>query len=195
MLDVGCHVLPPGRLAMVVTHLQMRVPAALRDVACPQDVTFGTLSRDPETYRQVIRTVGQDWLWADRLRLSDQDLAQILEDDRVEIQTLIYNDTPSAILELDFRQPGACEISFFGVAPSLIGKGAGAYLMDRAIDRAFQHDISKLHLHTCTLDSPQALGFYIRSGFTPFKREVEIVEDPRVSGLLPKTAASHIPLL
>jgi len=39
------------------------------------------------------------------------------------------------------------------------------------------------------------LGFYERSGFRPFRRQVEIAEDPRLSGLAPMDAAAHVPLL
>jgi ribosomal protein S18 acetylase RimI-like enzyme len=50
-------------------------------------------------------------------------------------------------------------------------------------------------VHSCTLDSPQALGFYRRAGFVPYAREVEIFADPRIAGVLPRDAAPHVPLL
>jgi hypothetical protein len=50
-------------------------------------------------------------------------------------------------------------------------------------------------VHTCTLDSPDALPFYIRSGFVPFARQVEVYADPRVAGVLPREAAPQVPLL
>ena len=98
------------------------------------------------------------------------------------------------LLELDFRVSGACELAFFGLDDALIGTGAGRYLMTQAITLAFQRDITRFHVHTCTLDSPQALAFYIRSGFKPYKQEIEIAEDPRLSGDLPMTAAPQIPV-
>ena len=55
--------------------------------------------------------------------------------------------------------------------------------------------VERVWVHTCTLDGPSALGFYIRSGFTPFARAVEIFPDPRVLGLLPRETAPQIPLL
>ena len=33
---------------------------------------------------------------------------------------------------------------------------------------------------------PGALDFYIRSGFAPFRRQIEVADDPRAIGLLPK---------
>jgi hypothetical protein len=50
-------------------------------------------------------------------------------------------------------------------------------------------------VHTCTLDHPAALGFYIKSGFTPFHRAIETFADPRLDGTLPVDAAPHVPSL
>src|ERR671917_454798 len=41
----------------------------------------------------------------------------------------------------------------------------------------------------------RALGFYMRSGFRPYKRAVEIADDPRLKGYLPPAAAPHMPPL
>src|SRR5438132_6476379 len=41
-----------------------------------------------------------------------------------------------------------------------------------------------------SLDHPLALPFYLRSGFSPFKRHLEIVEDPRLTGVLPRDRKS-----
>jgi hypothetical protein len=50
-------------------------------------------------------------------------------------------------------------------------------------------------VHTCTLDHPAALGFYIRSGFRPFKRQLELSTDPRLDGTLPPDAAPGVPII
>ena len=49
-------------------------------------------------------------------------------------------------------------------------------------------------LNTCTLDHPGALAFYQRHGFTVTHSEVDIVDDPRLAGLIPREAAPHVPL-
>jgi hypothetical protein len=50
-------------------------------------------------------------------------------------------------------------------------------------------------LHTCTLDDVAAIPFYRRNGFVPYKREFEIFDDPRITGLLPADCAPGVPLL
>jgi GNAT superfamily N-acetyltransferase len=101
----------------------------------------------------------------------------------------------AGLLELDFRMPGECEVSFFGVTTKFIGTGAGRWLMNQALVRAWSRPLRRVWIHTCTFDHPAALAFYIRSGFRAYAREIEIVEDPRLTGVLPRTAAPHVPII
>ncbi|MEL7098185.1 MAG: GNAT family N-acetyltransferase [Pseudomonadota bacterium] len=194
MLGDGYHDLPPGKIASVVTHLQMYAPQ-VRGGILPDGLRFAELPRDVATYRDLFRRVGQNWLWFGRLGLKDAELDAILSDPRVHLFTLLKEDKAEALLELDFREKGACELAYFGLTPALIGTGAGAFLMDEAQRRAFAPGVTRFHVHTCTLDSPQALGFYIRSGFVPYKRQVEIADDPRQTGMLPAHVVPSLPVL
>jgi GNAT superfamily N-acetyltransferase len=98
-------------------------------------------------------------------------------------------------LEFDFRRFPDVEIAFLGVVPTLLGKGAGRYLMNRALEIAWGRNPRRLTVHTCTLDHPRALEFYLRSGFAPYARSIEIADDPRLRGHLPRTAAPQVPIL
>jgi GNAT superfamily N-acetyltransferase len=100
----------------------------------------------------------------------------------------------AGLLELDFREAGQCEIAFFGLIPSAIGKGLGSFLMREAIARAWREPIKRLWVHTCTLDHPSALAFYRRQGFRPYRQQIEVADDPRVLEELPATAAAHVPI-
>jgi len=192
----GFYDIPPGKVATIVTHLDMRAPAPLRPVPMPEGLSLHRMTApDANWYRALFRRVGaEDWLWFSRLQLSDEELTAIIGNTDVEIATLRRGDDDLALLELDFRTRGDCELAFFGVAKELIGAGAGRSLMNEAITRAWARDITRFHVHTCTLDSPQALGFYIRSGFQPTRQQVEVAADPRLSGLIHEGAAPQIPL-
>jgi GNAT superfamily N-acetyltransferase len=96
---------------------------------------------------------------------------------------------------LEMRERPNCELESFGLAPEAVGMGAGATLMDAAIDFAFAQPIGRFWVHTCTFDHPNALGFHRRSGFTPYKMMVEVHDDPRLSGHLPREASPQVPLL
>lgn len=193
MLSDGFHGVPAGKVAMVVTHLEMTAKPAPRGAALPDGLTFTELPRDPDVYRDLFRRVGRDWLWFGRLLMEDLALCAILESDSVGLWTITKDGVPEAILELDWREARACELAYFGLTPRLIGTGAGAFLMDRATELAWSRDIARFHVHTCTLDSPQAIGFYERSGFTPVRREIEVADDPRALGIYTEDAAPHVP--
>ena len=196
-LPAGYSRVPPGHIAAVVTYLEMRRPPDPRSARLfPAGFQLEPLERpSPGRYRALYRTVGEDWLWFSRILMDDDALRAIVHDPRVWIFALRHGDRDAGILELDFREPGACELAFFGLAGEAIGKGIGAALMDEAVARAWSQPIERLWLHTCTFDHPAALGFYRRCGFAPYRFEVEVQVDPRTTGALPRIAAPHVPLL
>ncbi|UWR22746.1 N-acetyltransferase [Sulfitobacter sp. S190] len=196
MLADGFHDVAEGKLAMVVTHLEMHAKPDVTPMSLPQGVAFRKVSPTLEWYRDVFMRVGSlEWLWFGRMVLDDAALTEILNDPKVAFYTLSRDGQDEALLELDFRQDAECELAYFGLTPKLIGSGSGRFLMNQAIDLAWSNDIERFHVHTCTIDSPQAVNFYIRSGFTPYRRQVEVADDPRVTGVLPREAAAWIPII
>jgi GNAT superfamily N-acetyltransferase len=193
-LPLGYSPVAAGHVANVVTCLEMTAPVPPRPAAGGFELR-AIDRQDLAAYRALFREVGEDWLWFSRLVMPDGELAAILGDPRVELLALHAGGGRIGLLELDFRQVGVCELAFFGVAPQAIGSGAGRYLMNEAIGRAWARPIRRLWVHTCTFDHPNALAFYLRSGFTPFARMVEVAQDPRLSGHLPRRAAAHVPIL
>jgi hypothetical protein len=77
----------------------------------------------------------------------------------VEVYALVCGGRDEKLLELDFRVEGMCELALFGIVPGLIGQGAGRFLMDHAIDRAWKKSICCLWVHTCTFNLPGAIRF------------------------------------
>ncbi|NWK97131.1 GNAT family N-acetyltransferase [Sphingobium lactosutens] len=186
----------PGMVATIVTHLEMRerprpapVPAAPLRLAPWK-------TPDLTAYRTLFRRVGAPWLWFSRLVMADPELTAIIHDPAVEVYAVTDpRGTEVGLLELDFRSLPDCELGFFGLVPELNGKGLGRWLMAQAKSLAWRKGVERFWVHTCTLDSPAALGFYIKSGFLPYGREIETFADPRLAGVLPRDAAPHVPLL
>src|SRR3954466_9637792 len=127
--------------------------------------------------------------------MSDTELAAIIHSPLVEVYALEHDGSDESLLELDFREAGQCEIGFFGVTAKLIGSGAGRWLMNRALELSWSRPIARLWVHTCTFDHPGALGFYQRAGFRPFRRQVEVADDPRLDGRARRGAARHVPVI
>ena len=202
VLADGFASVPAGRVATIVTSLEMTSrPGGLVPTPLPQGVALERVTLpDLDWYRQLFRSVGEDWLWFSRLRLDDAQLSAVVHDPNVHVHALtVPSPTGSVaeagILELDFRTAGQCEIAFFGLKSAFLGQGLGRDMMNAAIERAWRQPITRLWVHTCTLDHPAALAFYRRSGFNVYRQQVEIALDPRVAGELPRTAGPHVPII
>jgi len=195
-LDDGFADVPAGKLASVVTMLEMRSRVALRPQPAAGDWQLRRVERpDADWYRRLFRHVGERWLWFSRLRMRVGELTAIIHHPQVEVYALVHAGSDEGLLELDFRSGGECELAFFGLAPALLGRGAGRWLINRAIELAWARPIRRFSTHTCTLDHPDALAFYIRSGFAPHGRQIEIADDPRLDGTLSRNAAPNVPII
>ncbi|NIJ08385.1 GNAT superfamily N-acetyltransferase [Sphingomonas vulcanisoli] len=185
-----------GELAAVVTSLEMRE----RPRPAPLPASPLRLIRWPApgvaAYRTLFSRVGARWLWFSRLLLEDAALSAIIADSAVEVYAAA--DAAGAevgLLELDFRTSGQCELAFVGLVPELAGQGHGRWLLAEAIARAWRKEVTRVWVHTCTLDHPAALAAYQRAGFMPFARAIERFADPRKLGVLPEDCAPQVPLL
>src|SRR6266568_4294403 len=176
----------PGKIAAVVTYLEMTARPTLPPDPPGEWTLRRVVAPDLAWFRDLYRRVGEDWLWFSRLRMSDAELAAIIHAPLVEVYALAHDGRDEGLLELDFRGPNDCELVFFGVTAKLIGSGAGRFLMNRALERAWSQAIERLWVHTCSFDHPNALAFYQRAGFRAFRRQVEISDDPRLDGTLPR---------
>jgi GNAT superfamily N-acetyltransferase len=188
---------PNGCIAAIVTHLEMTAPA---QVNTPQPPRSG-LTLDPvpnpevDWYLRLYRAVGEEWLWASRLFLTDHDLAAIIQHPDVAIYAIRDGEREIGIVELDWREPPDCEIVFFGLIAGELGQGLGRWAMAEVQRLAFGGGARRLWLHTCTLDHPGAVQFYQAQGFRAFMREIEIMEDPRLAGLTRPDAGPYHPVL
>jgi GNAT superfamily N-acetyltransferase len=196
MLPDGYSGVAPGRLASAVTYLEMRERPDSDRVAPPSGISIRHIEKpDVDWYRALFRRVGEPWLWTSRLAMSDEELGAIIGNPATDVFALYEGDEAKGLLELDCTAFPEIELAFFGVTTDLIGRGAGRFLMERAIDAAWSRQPSRFWVHTCSLDHPKALGFYIQAGFVPYQRAVEVMPDPRLSGTHSLTAAPQIPII
>ena len=187
---------PAGKLYTVITHLAMESPPVPEPP--PPPAPGITLDRretiSVADYLRLYHAIGDDWLWWSRLTWDEARLAAHLAEEETEIYVAEADGEKIGLIELNLRPEPDIELRYFGVIPSRIGKGLGGWLLGHALAAAGRHEPRRLILNTCTLDHPGALTFYQRHGFAITRSEVDIVDDPRLIGLLPLTAAPHIPL-
>lgn len=191
LLDV-----PTGSVAAVVTYLEMTERPRPRPMPLLAGLQLAPVTDpDLEWYRTLFRAIGGPWLWFSRLTMDDDALRAKLTAPGIVLYVVRDRQRDVGLLELDFSAEGEVEISFFGLIPELTGQGVGSWLMAQALALAWARKPRRVWLHTCTLDHPKALPFYLRQGFRAYARKIEIAPDPRHIGILPRDVAPHIPLI
>src|SRR4030095_1190245 len=110
ILPDGYSDVPDGKLAAIVTHLEMTARPAPRPDP-PRDWTLRRVQTPPlGWFRDLYRRIGEEWLWVSRIRMPDAKLAAHLHAPQLEVYALVDDDGDEGLLELDFRVSGQCEI-------------------------------------------------------------------------------------
>ena len=198
LLDLpnGYYDLPKGKLANVVTCLEMKSKPSFGVTALPDGFSLQRFSGDSlATFRTLFKAIGEDLMWFSRAIMPDEKLSAILDNPQIESYGLFQNEKPIGLLELNFTEMPNCELAFFGLTKDAIGHGLGRTSMNIGIAKAWEKPINRFWVHTCHFDHPNALGFYQRSGFKPYALMVEVHDDPRLSGHLPYHASPHVALI
>jgi len=199
MIPDGYTDLAPGKIASVVTYLEMLTRPPLVDVPMIGKRSGLHLRQvqnaDLDWYRALYRRVGAPWLWLSRLEMTDEQLAAVLHCPTTELFVCEREGSEIGLTEIDRSQPSGVEIASFALLPEEIGKGLGRPFMMQLLNRAWIKSAARVWLHTCTLDGPAALSFYIKCGFRPYKRAIEVADDPRIRGILPENAAPQVPII
>jgi GNAT superfamily N-acetyltransferase len=168
------------RMPMVVTFLEMGAKPTMLPPPTPRGKIAILRAENPPAhfYRYLYNTVGRAYYWVDRRKISDDALTQIIQHPQVELYVLYADGNPAGFAELDFRDPRAGQLAYFGLMPTEIGRGAGVYFLYQSIQMAWAKPINTLLVNTCTLDHPRALPLYQRMGFVPYAREDRYIELP-----------------
>ena len=192
----GYYALQPGKLATLTTYFERLGPFSFTAEQWPEGVSYKQFTAsDTQHYRSLFRAVGENLLWESRLYIEEDELIEVLSDPDVEALVILKNDRAVGLLEINFKQKGEAEIVYIGLIPEATGSGIGHSMMTLALNRAATRQVDRLWLHTCHFDSEQAPRFYEKHGFRAYRLAIEIMDDPRITGKLPKEAAPHIPLI
>ena len=182
---IGNKTRPRDKVACTITYLEINAAPDLPPLQAPVQAPYDRLAlmrvERPTVsfYRYLYDAVGRAWLWTDRKRLSDSELAAIIEDDDVEIYVPYVAGVPAGFAELDLRNAPDIHLAFFGLMPEFIGHGLGSYLLNWVIRRAWERAPKRVTVTTNNFDHPRALPLYQRMGFVACaRRVVQIDPDP-----------------
>ncbi len=167
-------------IEVTITALRMdtRPPGGLAPLPASQPLLLRLQNPAVSYYRHLYNEVGRPWLWYERRRMTDEALAALITDPDVHIHVPYVGGVPAGFFELDARRHGLVQLTYFGLAPAFIGQRIGPWMLEQAVQVAWNLRPSRLWVHTCTLDHPKALPMYKRGGFTVFDRRTERIPDP-----------------
>jgi GNAT superfamily N-acetyltransferase len=141
----------------------------------PEDVRLdraGTVS--PEYARFLYGLIGGPWSWTDRLAWTRQQWLDELAEPGTEFWILYGDGNPLGYIHLRpqlIDNSTEVEIRYFGLAEAAIGRGLGGRLLENGIHAAWTLPervdiaaVTRVWVHTCTLDGPAALANYQARG-------------------------------
>ncbi len=195
MIPDGYTDLAPGKIASVVTYLEMRSRPALENVHSGRVRLRRVENPEVEWYRAIYLRAGGQWLWFSRLEMGEKQLSSLLKSATTELFLAESEAGEIGIAELDRSTHPHVEVTTFALFADAIGKGLARNFMAKLLERAWETGAARVWLHTCTLDHSAALSFYMKCGFHAYKRAIEVADDPRLRGLLPVDAAPQVPII
>lgn len=196
---------------VTTTYLEMRTPSALRPAsrALPEHCEIALVPHISADFSKFLyRSVGSELYWADRLVLSREQWQALVSADGTETYVLSVNHAPAGYIELVSRVTGTAdslatspttevEIMYFGLFPEATGQGLGGILLTEGISQAWTMDsrwetlppVSRVWVHTRSLDGPAAIPNYEARGLTVYRTETEDL-DPQdgATGLWPASS-------
>ena len=118
------------------------------------------------------KNIGKKHKWVDRLSWSEEKWINYLSSEKVRTYVFKFKDELVGFFELIFHlESNEIEIAYFGILEEYQNKKLGSFLLSEAIKKSFENKISRVWVHTCSLDHKNALNNYISRGMRIFKTE------------------------
>ena len=168
----------PAAITAHVTELEMTSPPK-QSLQMPINIHTAILrvSDIPLAYyRFLYLRVGKRWHWAERLRMSDDDLAAILHDKRTTVMVLYVDGAPAGFFEFRQLDDDVIDLTHFGLMEHALGLGLGKWFLLQTLFAAWAMNPRKVTVTTNNLDHPRALQLYQQFGFSPVATRETVVE-------------------
>ena len=163
--------------SLITSYLEMRSPGQLRPKRA--DSRFQVrekTERDWRFNRDLYFRVGEQWDWIDKRPWTNQQWREYATAPELRTFGGYYDDQLAGYYELRRDDSGGVEIAYFGLLPEFIGRGFGGALLTSAIEEAWRMSPkpSRVWVHTCNRDHPQALANYQSRGMVIYEVEEEL---------------------
>ncbi len=119
------------------------------------------------------KNIGKNHKWVDRLSWSEEKWINYISNENLRTYVFKFKDDLVGFFELIFHpEKNENEIAYFGILEEYQNKKLGSHLLSEAIKKSFQENVSRVWVHTCSLDHKNALNNYISRGMKIFKTEI-----------------------
>ena len=119
------------------------------------------------------KNIGNKHKWLDRLIWTEEKWIEYVTSKNVKTYVLKYKRDLAGFFELIHHEDKKeVEIAYLGILEDYHNKKLGSYLLSEAIKISFKNKISRVWVHTCTLDHKNALNNYMMRGMKVFKTEI-----------------------
>ena len=159
---------------LITTYLEMRSADQLRPKSA--GARFQVREQKEPNWvfnRDLYFRVGEQWDWIDQRPWTDDQWKEYAAAPELRTFGGYYDNALAGYYELRRDREGGIEIAYFGLLPEWIGRGLGGALLTSAIEGAWSMapKPSRVWVHTCNRDHPQALANYQARGMVVYKIE------------------------
>ena len=164
-------------MSIVTIYLEMHSLDQLRPKWCA-DSRFEIREKKERNWRfnrDLYFAVGEMWSWNDKRVWSDEQWKEYGLSQELLTFGAYYDNSLAGYYELRRDDKNGVEIAYFGLLPKFTGRGLGGALLTSAIEEAWHMSpsITRVWVHTCTLDHPAALSNYQARGMVTYRQETE----------------------
>lgn len=159
---------------VMVYYLEQLSPRAIRSKPAPQGGLTLIDAEIPsaDLQRFLYGAVGKAWQWTDRAAWTDAQWLEVCSKPEFHTTVAYLRGTPVGYFNLE-QVGGSVEIQYFGLLPQFLGHQLGGWLLTQALERAWAlPGVTRVWVHTCTLDHPAALANYQARGMQLYTTEL-----------------------
>ena len=119
------------------------------------------------------KSIGKKHKWIDRLSWTEEKWISYASSKHVRTYVFKFKNDLVGFFELIFHpEKKETEIAYFGILEEYHNKKLGSYLLSEAIKKSFENNVTRVWVHTCSLDHKNALSNYVSRGMKIFKTEI-----------------------
>ncbi len=126
--------------------------------------------KDFQLNKFFYKQIGKNHHWIDRLSWSENHWIEYVSNANLYTYILKKDDEMLGFFELlHHKDKSEIEIAYLGLLEEYIGNKLGGYILSEAIKKSFKQDgVTRVWVHTCSLDHKNALKNYLSRGMKIF---------------------------